>query len=164
MISTKVYTDKELEELKYGKVNDIIDTNENGKVKEVQYIGKLDKNKLGKYKDKIITDEVVLTNERKKHTEKRHPGVCNKYIKYIPDILYNPDYIAEDKDYENTILILKNIIESDKNIQIVIKLSNNENEKDKCNSILTFWSIRKRSYKSTLNNNEIIYNKFDKNE
>ncbi len=62
MISTKVYTDKELEELKYGKVNDIIDTNENGKVKEVQYIGKLDKNKLGKYKDKIITDEVVLTN------------------------------------------------------------------------------------------------------
>ena len=30
----------------------------------MQYIGNLDKNKLGKYKDKIITDDVVLTNER----------------------------------------------------------------------------------------------------
>ncbi len=150
--------------MKPHKENDIIDANDNKEVKEVQSIGKLDKNKLGKYKDKIITDDVVLINERKEHIEKRHPGVCDKYIKYIPDILKNPDYIVDDKDYEDTILILKNIVENNKNIQIVVKLHTNENDRKKCNSILTFWSIRDRSYRSTINNNEIIYNKFDKNE
>ena len=29
----------------------------------LEYIGKLDKDKLGKYKDKIITTDVVLTDE-----------------------------------------------------------------------------------------------------
>lgn len=160
----RVYTDEELEELKPNKENDIIDTNDEKEVKKVQNIGKLDKNKLGKYKNKIITDDVVLTNERKEHAEKRHPGVCDKYIKYIPDILKNPDYIVEDKDYNDTVLILKKITDNNKNIQLVIKLNTNKKDKNKCNSILTFGSIRDRSYRSTLNNNEIIYNKFDKNE
>ena len=129
----------------------------------MQNIGKIDINKLGKYRDKLVTDDVVLTNERKEHTEKRHPGICDKYLKYIPDILKNPDYILDDKDYENTILILKNIVEHNKKIQIVVKLHTNERDNNKCNSILTFWNIRNRSYRSTINNNEIIYNAFDKN-
>ena len=37
------------------------------------YIGKLDKSKLGKYANKIVTDEVVLTDERIKHMKLRHP-------------------------------------------------------------------------------------------
>lgn len=41
--------------------------------KDVHYIGKLDKNKIGEYKDKIITDDVIMTNERIKHTQERHP-------------------------------------------------------------------------------------------
>lgn len=39
----------------------------------MQYIGKLDKNKIGEYSKKIITDEVVLTEERIKHIKERHP-------------------------------------------------------------------------------------------
>lgn len=31
----------------------------------LQYIGRLDKEKLGKYKDKIVTEDVILTDERK---------------------------------------------------------------------------------------------------
>lgn len=38
----------------------------------MQYIGKLDKEKLGKYKEKLVTDEVVLTEERIKHIRERH--------------------------------------------------------------------------------------------
>ena len=39
----------------------------------MQYIGIIDKEKLGKYKNKIITNEVVLTEERLKHIKERHP-------------------------------------------------------------------------------------------
>lgn len=39
----------------------------------LQYIGKLDVNKLGEYKDKIIITDVVLTEERIRHIRERHP-------------------------------------------------------------------------------------------
>ena len=45
----------------------------------MQYIGKLDKEKLGKYKDKIITGEIILTEERIKHIKEHHPGDYEKY-------------------------------------------------------------------------------------
>lgn len=57
----------------------------------MQYIGKLDINKLGKYKEKVVTDIVIMTDERINHTEKRHPGDYQKYIEYIPNIISNPD-------------------------------------------------------------------------
>lgn len=39
----------------------------------MQYIGKLNRNILGKYKEKVITDDVILTDERIKHIQERHP-------------------------------------------------------------------------------------------
>jgi len=53
------------------------------------YIGKLDKNKLGKYKNKITTNTVVITNEQIEHIQKRHPGdyeedICGGKILYRP--------------------------------------------------------------------------------
>lgn len=39
----------------------------------MQYIGKIDKNKLGEYKDKIVTEDVILTDERIKHIKEHHP-------------------------------------------------------------------------------------------
>lgn len=39
----------------------------------MQYIGKLDKRKIGEYKGKIITEDVILTEERIKHIKERHP-------------------------------------------------------------------------------------------
>ena len=130
----------------------------------MHYIGKLNKQQLGKYKDKIITDEVVMTNERIIHTQKRHPGDYEKYIAYVPSIINDPDYILEDKDNKDTILMLKTIKEKEHNIQVVVKLLTNIEEKNKSNSILTFWHIRNRNYKSTIRNNAIIYKKLDKNE
>lgn len=37
------------------------------------YIGKIDINKLGKYREKVITEEVILTEERIRHIKERHP-------------------------------------------------------------------------------------------
>jgi len=39
----------------------------------LQYIGKIDKTKLGEYKNKITTEEVIITDERIKHIKERHP-------------------------------------------------------------------------------------------
>lgn len=130
----------------------------------MQYIGKLDRNKLGKYKDKIYTEHVILTSERIEHIRKRHPGDYERCIQYIPDIIENPDYILEDNEHENTILILKNIKANNDNIQVVIKLQTIMDKINRNNSILTFWHIRDRNYKSTIRNNKIIYENVDNDE
>ena len=122
----------------------------------MQYIGKIDIKKLEKYKEKIITDEVILTDERKEHIRKRHPEDYEKYITYIPNIIERPDYILEDVNNDDTILLLKAINNREK-VQVVIKLQTVIQEVNKCNSILTFWHIRDRNYKSTIRNNKLLY-------
>ena len=125
----------------------------------MNYVGNLDKTKLGIYSDNLITDSVILTQERIKHIQKRHPGDYEKYIELIPEIIKNPNYILKDKDKEDTILVLKTFANNSDNVQIVIKLNMDKNEKYRSNSILTFWHIRNRNLKSVLKNNELIYEK-----
>lgn len=129
----------------------------------MQFVGKIDKEKLGKYKDNIMDETVIITNERIEHIRKRHPGDYEKYINFIPNIIENPDYILEDREKENTVLILKSIKENASNIQIVLKLQTYK-DKSKNNSIITFWHIRDRNYKKVIKSNKIIYKLMDKIE
>ena len=130
----------------------------------MQIVGFLDKKKLGNYRYKIINSQVIITSERIQHIKKRHPGDYEEYIEYVYDIIKNPDYILEDKDNKDTILILKSILDNGKNIQIVIKLQTNKQNNEKYNSILTFWHMRDRTYRQTIKNNKIIFQKLDNNE
>ena len=125
-------------------------------------VGKIDRRMLGKYKEKIVTEKVILTTERLKHIQEHHPGDYEEYGIYIPEVLYHPDYIVDDVKNIDTIIFLKTIIECEKNIQIVIKLNTNLKEKDKKNSILTFWKVKNKTYKQLIRNKEIIYSRLDK--
>lgn len=130
----------------------------------MQYIGKLDIEKLGKYKEKIITDEVILTEERIKHIQEHHPGDYERYSIYISEIIDNPDYIVDDSKNLDTILYIKTIKENEKNIQIVVRLNTNEKEKNKQNSILTLWKMKDKTYRQLLRNKEIIWQNLDNDE
>ncbi len=133
-------------------------------IKNVQYVGKLDKNRLGKYKDAIVTDEVILTDERMYHIKEHHPGDYEKYGKYINTIIEDPDYILDDNKNLDTILLMKTIQDEQKNIQIVVRLNTNGSLKEKQNSILTLWKVKTKTYNQMLRNKKIIWEKLDKNE
>ena len=130
----------------------------------MQYIGKLDIEKLGKYKEKIITVEIILTEERIKHIQEHHPGDYERYSIYISEIIDNPDYIVDDSKNLDTILYIKTIKENEKNIQIVFRLNTNEKEKNKQNSILTLWKMKDKTYRQLLRNKEIIWQNLDNAE
>ena len=88
----------------------------------------------------------------------------NQAIKSIPLIINEPDYILDDKDSINTLLILKSIEEENIKIQVVIKLNVDTNEQNRYNSVITFYRVRERNYNSIIKNNQIIYTKIDKFE
>ncbi len=123
-------------------------------------IGKIDVELLKKFYN-IKTDELIITKERIEHINKRHKNDYDLYGKYMPEILSRPDYILEDIENLNTVLYLKTIKEL--NMQMVVKLQT-ENDTNKCNSVITFWHMRKRSYQQIINKNKKIYKKLDKNE
>lgn len=130
----------------------------------MQYVGRLDRKKLGDYREKIITEDVILTEERIKHIREHHPGDYEEYGLYIKEIIEEPDYILEDNKNIDTVLYMKNIIDNRKNIQIVIRLNTNQKEINKKNSILTLWKIKKSTYNQLVRNRKVIWKKLDKNE
>ena len=128
------------------------------------YIGKLDRNTLGKYKDKIITNDVLISEERIEHIEKHHPELENNEILYISDIIKKPDYIFNDRKNESTILMVKEIVENKKSYRLVVKLNTNKKFKEKSNTIISFWNISKKKLGQFKRNEEILYEKLDNNE
>ena len=116
----------------------------------MKYIGKLDGEKLGKYKNKIVTQNVIITNERIEHIKKRHLTDYEKYINHISDIIKNPDYILIDKDKIDTVMFLKRILDNTKNIIVIVKLNTEIEKIEMSNSILTFWQIRNVNYEKMI--------------
>ncbi len=84
-------------------------------------------------------------------------GEYDLYSKYINDILKNPNYVLEDTKNEDTIIMLKQIQDKGKNIQLVIKLSTGKDKKRDKNSILTLWKVRNSTYMQLIRNKKILY-------
>ena len=85
-------------------------------------IGKIDKNKIGIYKYKIVTDILILTYERlNNHILKYHNEEYNQVKDYLKEIIENPDIILKEYKQEDTLIYLKHIKQIDKKVRVVIK-------------------------------------------
>jgi len=121
------------------------------------YIDKIDLNKIGKYKNKVVTDEVVLTDERKRHILNNHVNDYEKIIKNISRVILNPREILEDHKNNNTLLFVDKLEQN--NLNVIIKLSTINNDKHPKNSVMTAWIIRDSNLKKLRKKNKIIYNR-----
>lgn len=136
----------------------------------MQYITKLDRNKLEKYKKRLITEEVILTDERLyEHILLFHENEYKELRPYLKSIIDNPDYIIEDNRHEDTMIYLKQVKNIEKNGRVVIKLALGQNREHNKNSIITMMKLNNRTWKQTLKNRgKIIWKnknkKLDKNE
>ena len=136
----------------------------------MQYITKLDRNKLEKYKKGLITEEVILTDERLyEHILLFHENEYKELRPYLKSIIDNPDYIIEDNRHEDTMIYLKQIKNIEKNGRVVIKLALGQDKEHNKNSIITMMKLNNRTWKQTLKNRgKIIWKnknkKLDKNE
>jgi len=136
----------------------------------LQYITKLDRNKLEKYKKRLITEEVILTDERLyEHILLFHENEYKELRPYLKSIIDNPDYIIEDNRHEETMIYLKQVKNIEKNGRVVIKLALGQDKEHNKNSIITMMKLNNRTWKQTLKNRgKIIWKnknkKLDKNE
>lgn len=131
-------------------------------MEEYIIIGKIDKNKLGKYEEKVVAEDLILTYERlNTHILMYHREEYDQIKEYISEVIEKPDYILEDNSHIDTLIYLKNIEQINKKARIVVKLATDINEKIYTkNSILTIMRQRDKSWSQTIKNrSKIIYAK-----
>lgn len=121
----------------------------------MQYIGKLDMAKLGKYADKIVTDDVVLTDERKQHINENHIMDYNKIIGNISRVVLNPREIIEDLKNKDTLFFIGEL--DFNNLNVVVRLNTTNNIEHPLNSVMTAWIIRNSNLKKLRKKNRTIY-------
>ena len=122
----------------------------------VQTVGRIDIEKYRCITDEIATDEVIITPERIQHIEERHPGDYEQFVKYVADILANPDYILE-ANKPNTGVILKEIEENGEKFKVILRVKVESDPAEYRNSILSFWQIGETTWKKNVKNKKILY-------
>jgi len=70
--------------------------------------------------DKLKNDTIVATAEQIAHIMDGHGTIYFDYRHRISEFINDPDFVLEDKEYSDTIKIIKRI---KNNVQIVLKLS-----------------------------------------
>ena len=134
----------------------IINTKKNTEVHDVHYIGKIDKDIYKCVSKDIITDEVIITEERINHIKERHPRDYERYCGYLKDIVAHPDYIIETNK-PNTALILKSFSENEEQFKTVLRLITPIDNKNFKNSVITFMKINEKEWKRLVKNKNILY-------
>ena len=132
---------------------------------DVHYVGKIER-KLYRYvaDDNIITDEVIITDNRIQHIiERRGQLFYNEYKEYFAEIVENPDYIFKDKA-KNTAIASKVFEHNGTTVNLVVKLIVESENKEYKNSIITAIKENEKRFKQRLRNNMPIYKRVDKSE
>ena len=123
---------------------------------EVHYIGRIDKNIYCRVTKDIISDEVIITDERIEHIKNRHPNDFENYCTYMKEAVINPDYIIE-ANKPHTALVLKSFNDDEKQFKTVLRLVTNSDNPDFKNSIITFMKINEKEWKRLVKNKKILY-------
>lgn len=121
----------------------------------MHYIGKINKDKLGKYKNKIVVDSVVLTEERKQHIYNNHSQDYEIIISNIDRVVLKPREILEDAKNKDTLFFIDKLERN--NLNVVVKLNTSNNDEHPHNSVMTAWIIRDSNLKKLREKNKTIY-------
>lgn len=123
---------------------------------QVHLVGKINREIYKCITADIVTDEVVITDERIMHIKERHPNDYERFYSYIPAIINSPDYIIE-ANKPNTAVILKEIKEDGEKFKLVLRIKVESDPDGYKNSIMTFWHIGETTWKKSLKNKNILY-------
>lgn len=104
----------------------------------------------------IRTREVIITEERIRHIQQRHPDDFERYAVYLKELIEAPDYILE-ANKPNTALILKEIVAAGERFQLVLRLSVADDQPEYKNSVITFLKIDKKRFGRYLRTKKILY-------
>ncbi len=136
--------------------SDIMDISKAKEETQLHLVGKINKEIYKCITSDVVTDEVIITDERIRHIKERHGSDYKMAIGFMTEAIRTPDYILKD-GRPNTGLIIKSLYED--NIQVVLRIHTSKDETGYKNSIISCWRISERRLQNYLRNKEILYKK-----
>lgn len=121
----------------------------------MHYIGKIKKNRIGKYANKVLNFEVILTEERRLHIYVNHTKDYKQIINNLDRVVLNPDEVLEDLKNKDTLFFIGKL-EKD-NLNVVVKLNVTNSKNHPKNSVMTAWLIREKNLQKLRKNGQLIY-------
>ncbi len=125
---------------------------------EIYFVGRLDRKIYSCITKDIVTDEVIITEERIEHIKERHPQDFERYYDYLKRIIDDPEYIFTG-NRPNSALILKDFSSGEEQFKTVLKLVTSVDDVGYKNSIITFMKINKKEWERLIRNKKILYKK-----
>lgn len=119
-------------------------------------VGKIDKNIYSCITEDIVTEDVIITDERIQHIKNRHPNDYERFCDYIPEIIGNPDYILE-ANKPNTAFVLKELYNKDEHFQLILRITTSKDARGYSNSVITFLKVSDKKWNKYLRNKKILY-------
>lgn len=119
--------------------------------------GRIVRSMFKEISETITTDEVIITEERIEHSN-LHANAYDKYGKYMPEVLEDPDLIFRDKK-PNTAVLVKQIVREGNNLQLVLRLHIPEDDPEYKNSVISFWDISDKRRENYERNKDVVYKK-----
>lgn len=111
----------------------------------------------------IVTDEVVLVDERIIHIKDHHPNDYERFGMYIRRMIEQPDYIIEaNRERERSGLVLKAFEENGEQFRLVLRLVTSSDRAGSKNSVITFQYVNKKEYERLIRNKKILYRRMEK--
>lgn len=139
-------------------IYDTIEPAKDGEKTDVHTIGKINTDIYKCIAEDVVTDEVIITDERIAHIkERRGEAFYERYARCFGEIIENPDYIFKDK--ENTALICKRYIDDGKYVNIALRLITSTDNPEYKNSIITAIGENEKRFRQRLRNNTPLYKK-----
>lgn len=122
----------------------------------MHFVTKLDIEKYSCVTERIITDEVIITDVQIQHIKDRHPGAYELFREHFEEIINAPDYIIE-ANKPGTALVLKEILSNEERIKLVLRLVTSADNPEYKNSIITFTRIDEKDWQRLLRNKVVLY-------
>nr|WP_316624574.1 phage minor capsid protein [uncultured Ruminococcus sp.] len=125
-------------------------------VNDVHYIGKIDKEIYKCVTEDIVTEEVIITDERIAHIKENHPNDYEMYCRFLTESVEKPDYIIE-ANKPHSALILKSFEQNNLQFKMILRLVTPKDNPNFKNSIITFMKINDFEWRRLINNKKILY-------
>ena len=152
----EVAADKPASSLRRNTENDIITSSTTDGGGSVHTIARIDKDIYSCVTNDIVTDEVILTEERIAHIKEHHPNDYERYGRFIKQMLEEPDYIIDSKS-PNTAFVLKAFKEDAKQFRLILRLHTSTDETGYKNSVITFQYVKAKEYRRLVKNKNVLY-------
>ena len=127
-------------------------------VKSLHFVCKLNKELYRVITADIASDDVIITDERIEHIKAHHPNDFETFSGFFAETINDPDYILEGNT-ERTLLLLKEILQEDRPVKLILRLKMFDDPAEYQNSIITFTRTDRKEWTRLLKKKKIFYKK-----